>query len=179
MKQEIRVWDPLVRIFHWSIATCFAVSWISSGNWDSVHEKTGYVALSLVVIRLLWGLIGPRYARFTQFVRPPREVLAYLRAILSGREKRYVGHNPAGGAMILMLLGLMLVTGAAGWLYSTPSFHSWHWIKDVHEFLADCLMTCVVLHIGGVVLASRRHHENLARSMVTGRKRPPEPDDID
>ncbi|OKH89600.1 cytochrome b/b6 domain-containing protein [Thalassospira sp. TSL5-1] len=178
MNETIRVWDPLVRIFHWSLATCFAVAWISAENWDSLHEKTGYVALALVVFRLLWGLIGPRYARFTQFVRPPRDVLAYLRAIVTGHEKRYVGHNPAGGAMILLLLGLMAATGATGWLYSTPSYHDWHWIKEVHEFLANSLMVCVGLHVGGVLLASLRHHENLARSMINGRKRPPEPGDI-
>ncbi|PKR53291.1 cytochrome b/b6 domain-containing protein [Thalassospira marina] len=178
MTETVRVWDPLVRVFHWSFATCFAVAWISAENWDSLHEKTGYVALSLVVFRLFWGVIGPRYARFSQFVRPPREVLGYLRAIISGKESRYVGHNPAGGAMILVLLGLMAATGATGWIYSTPSYHGWHWIKDVHEFLATSLMVCVGLHVAGVLLASLRHHENLVRAMLTGRKRQADPGDI-
>ncbi len=103
-RRAVRVWDPLVRIFHWSLALSVATAWVTSGEWERAHEVAGYVAGGLVAARIAWGFSGSRYARFRQFVRPAPAVVAYLKAIAAGNERRYLGHNPAGGAMIVALL---------------------------------------------------------------------------
>ena len=174
----IRVWDPFVRTFHWALAASFAVAWLSSGNGEGVHAAAGYVAGGLVLLRILWGFVGPRYARFAQFVRRPGTVIDYLRAIGSGSERRYVGHNPAGGAMIVVLLAAMIATAVSGWLLTTDAFWGSTVMQHGHSALAHGVLALVVLHLAGVGLASLRHHENLIRAMVVGVKRPAEPGDV-
>ena len=102
--RTITVWDPLVRLFHWSLAVSFAVAWLTAEGWDGLHEWAGYAAAALIAFRLLWGLVGPRYARFTQFVPSPAAATRYVGAMTRGRESRYIGHNPAGGLMVITLL---------------------------------------------------------------------------
>lgn len=178
MNATVKVWDPLVRIFHWSLVTSFAVAWISADHWQDLHELAGYTAAALVVVRLVWGLIGPRHARFGQFVRAPGEVARYLGALLRGRERRHLGHNPAGGAMVVCLLGGLILLTASGWL-QTDLFWGEEWVEEVHEALANLLLLLAAVHVAGVLLASLRHRENLVRAMLTGRKRAPGPADID
>lgn len=175
---SVRVWDPLVRLFHWSLAASFLVAWLSADEWDDLHIWAGYAAAGLVTFRLLWGLAGPRYARFRQFLRRPREVLGFLGDMLRGQEARYIGHNPAGGAMILALLLAMAGTALTGWMYTTDAFWGVEWVEEIHELLANLLLVLVLLHIGGVLFASLRHGENLVRAMLTGRKRAPGAGDI-
>ena len=174
----IRVWDPLVRLFHWSLAASFALAWLTAEAWEDLHHWAGYAAAALVGFRLLWGLLGPRYARFSQFIRSPADVARYLAAILRGREPRYLGHNPAGGLMILALLAGMALTAATGWMYTTDMFWGVEWVEEIHEAAATLMLGLVGLHVAGVVVASLRHRENLALSMLTGRKRKPAPADI-
>lgn len=177
MNTTVKVWDPLVRLFHWSLVGAFALAWISADEWQNLHETTGYVVAGLVVLRVFWGLIGPRYARFGQFVQPPRRVLAYLADMRHGREARHIGHNPAGGIMVVALLaGLALLT-LSGWLGSDLLWGQ-EWIEETHELLANLLLALVALHVGGVVLASWRHREHLVKSMLTGRKRAPGERDV-
>src|SRR5471030_330200 len=107
---RIKVWDPFVRLFHWTLALSFALAWFSAKSWDDLHIWAGYAAGSLVVLRLVWGIIGARFARFSQFVRTPGKVLDYLKAVAVGREARYIGHNPAGGAMVIAPLLTILAT---------------------------------------------------------------------
>lgn len=174
----VRVWDPLVRVFHWSLAASFLVAWLSADEWESLHLWAGYAAAALVGFRLLWGLVGPRYARFRQFVKAPADLRAYLGEMLRGRERRHLGHNPAGGAMVAALLAGLAGLCLTGWLQTTGAFWGAEWVEAVHETLADLLLVLVGLHVGGVLWASLRHRENLARAMVTGRKRPPGPADV-
>jgi cytochrome b len=174
----IRVWDPLVRAFHWALAASFAVAWLSSENWDSLHNVAGFAAGALVVLRVLWGFFGPRYARFAQFVRSPDTVIAYLGAIKDGSERRYIGHNPAGGAMIVVLLVTMAATAVSGGLLTTDAFWGSAVLQHVHSLLAHGVLALVVVHLAGVALASLRHHENLARAMVVGVKRAAGPGDV-
>ena len=173
-----RVWDAFVRIFHWSLAASFAVAWISGEDWKSLHIWAGYAAGALIAMRLLWGLMGTQYARFAQFVRPPLAVANYLRDLATGREARYLGHNPAGGAMIVALLATLAGLCISGWLLTTDAFWGSEAMEGVHEALANVALALVALHIAGVVLASIRHHENLVRSMITGRKRACGPADV-
>ena len=100
----IRVWDPFVRAFHWSLALSFAVAWLSGEGSERLHELAGYAAGALVVARIAWGFLGTGYARFSEFVRSPAAVVDYLKSVVAGSERRFIGHNPAGGAMIVALL---------------------------------------------------------------------------
>ena len=111
------VWDAPVRVFHWLLAACFAVAWLSaeSERWQLLHITAGYTMAGLVVFRILWGLVGTRHARFSDFVRGPRAVAAYLKSLLRGRPEHHAGHNPAGALAILALLALALLTVATGW----------------------------------------------------------------
>ncbi len=174
----IRVWDPLVRGSHWALAASFAVAWLTSKNWEGLHVASGYVAGGLVALRVVWGFLGPRYARFTQFVRSPGTVIDYLRAIKDGSESRYIGHNPAGGAMIVVLLAAMAATAVSGWLLTTDAFWGSTVMQHGHSLLAHGVLALVVVHLVGVVLASLRHRENLVRAMIVGVKRPSEPGDV-
>ena len=165
------VWDPFVRLFHWSLVLSFAVAWFSSHSSEAIHHWAGYAAAALILMRLFWGMVGTRYARFTQFVRSPTTVVRYLADMVTGREARYVGHNPAGGAMVVALLIAMITTALSGWMMMTDAYFGVEWVEAAHSVAAHGLLALVLLHIGGVVLASLRHRENLVGAMVTGRKR--------
>ncbi len=178
----IRVWDPLVRLFHWSLVATFAIAFITEDDWLDLHLVAGYSVAALVAFRLLWGLSGTRYARFSQFVRPPSQVLTYLRQMLALRPPHHLGHNPAAGAMVIaLLISLVLVsiTGMAtlagegqgplvGTLLATVNSE---WLEEIHEFSANLTLLLVMLHVAGVAVSSLLEGENLVRAMVTGRKR--------
>ncbi len=174
----IRVWDPLVRTLHWALALSFAVAWLSSEHSGRLHELAGYVAGGLVLARVAWGFFGPGYARFSQFVQPPAAVGAYLRSIAAGSERRFIGHNPAGGAMIIVLLASMAATAATGWMLTTDAFWGSSAMQRTHSILAHGLLLLVLLHLCGVGLASMRHRENLVRAMLFGAKRAAGPGDV-
>jgi cytochrome b len=168
--KALRVWDPIVRLFHWGLVASFAIAWLTSSSRDETHQWLGLAAASLIAIRLAWGFIGSHYARFTQFIRRPANVLAYLIAILRGKEARYIGHNPAGGMMVLALLAGVSATGLTGYLMTTDTWFGDETIQTVHSLLANGMLLFIALHIGGVILASVRHKENLVKAMVTGNK---------
>ena len=179
---RIRVWDVLVRVLHWTLAAAVATALIS-GHWpprdfDAVHHTAGYVAAAAIALRLIWGFAGQRYARFAQFVRRPGTVLAYAHAMRSGREPRYIGHNPLGGWMVLLLWGTAAAVVLSGWLYTTDWLWGYEWLSDLHAALAWLILTLVIGHLGGVVVTSWRHRENLVGAMFSGSKRAPEGDDI-
>jgi len=115
-----RVWDLAVRLFHWGLVAAVAVAWLTADEWDDLHVIAGYSVAGLVAFRLVWGVIGGKYARFSQFLRGPSVVMAYLRDALVGHEKRYLGHNPAGAVMILALLVTLSATAFTGWLSQDP-----------------------------------------------------------
>lgn len=181
---EVLVWDPLVRIFHWALVLAFAVAFVTEDEWLTWHVLAGYTVLGLVLFRLLWGVIGTRHARFTDFVYPPAVIRAYFRDLWRLQPPRYLGHNPAGGLMvILFLLSLLatILTGLAAYgaeeqagplaeiMAGTGKLGKL--MEAVHEFCANFTLGLVVLHGGGVFLASLRHRENLVWAMITGRKR--------
>lgn len=168
---EIRVWDPFLRIFHWSQAALIGVAWLAAESLKGLHEWAGYAVAGLIALRVVWGFVGPPHARFADFLRRPQVVTAYLRDMVHGREARYLGHNPAGGAMVIALLAVTAATALTGWLQTTDAFWGSQLMEDIHETLATMTLVLVALHIGGVILASRRHHENLVRAMLTGTKR--------
>ena len=166
----VRVWDPLVRLFHWSLVTSFAVAWLSEEG-ESLHDGAGYVVLALVAVRVVWGFVGSRHARFRDFVPTPAALLAYLRRMLAARAERHLGHNPAGGAMIVALLAMLVLTAGSGWLMTTDRFWGVGWVEELHEIAAWLTLVMVAAHVAGVVFSSFAHRENLVRAMITGRKR--------
>ena len=167
----IKVWDPFVRVFHWSLATLFLGAYATGENAGQVHIAAGYAIAGLIALRIGWGLVGPRHARFSNFVRSPREVLTYLRDVIMFRAPRYLGHNPAGGVMIIALLVLLLGTGLTGYLMTTDVFWGAKWIEEVHEALANLTVGLIVFHVVGVLISSLKDGENLVKSMITGWKR--------
>ncbi len=112
--QSVKVWDPVVRIFHWSLVILFFVALATAEEAEGVHVAAGYMIIGLVILRVIWGFIGPRHARFTDFVRGPRKVLGYLKGLANGRPTYFEGHNPAGGAMIVAILVTLLFVGFTG-----------------------------------------------------------------
>jgi len=183
-QNEVRVWDPFVRIFHWSLVLTFTVAWISGDELEVLHINAGYAVLGLVLLRIVWGFIGTHHAHFRDFVYPPAEVKGFLRDTLKQRARRYLGHNPAGGAMIIvMLLSLVITTvtgiacygieGGAGplsMLAGAPEGGE-EMLEEVHEFFANLMVLLAVVHVIGVIVESRLNHESLTRAMLTGRKR--------
>ena len=184
---EIKVWDPLVRLFHWSLVAAFFIAYFTEDELQDVHVWAGYLIVGLLAVRLIWGVIGPHYARFNDFVRSPATTLTYTKDVLRGRAKRYIGHNPAGGAMITLLLLSLIVTtisgmalyGADAWrgplagLLQNVGEEGVDVLEEIHEFSANFTLALVGIHVLGVVWESLLHKENLVRSMFTGRKRAP------
>jgi cytochrome b len=180
---NVRVWDPFVRIFHWSLVLSFTVAWLSGEEVETLHAWAGYAVIGLVLLRLVWGLIGTRYARFSDFVYPPAQVKAFVGDTLQLRARRYLGHNPAGGAMIiLMLLCLVLVSvtglavygieagaGPLAMLAGSPGALE-EVFEETHEFLANLMVLLVFIHVAGVMVESLVHRDNLVKAMFTGRK---------
>jgi cytochrome b len=183
--KQVKVWDPLVRVFHWSLASFFLIAYVTEEDFLALHTWAGYAVLGLILVRVLWGFVGTRYARFSSFVFSPRQVVGFLKDTLRLRARRYIGHNPAGGAMILLLLASLLITTVSGiallgveenagplasWFAGSGEF----WedaLEGLHEFFANFTVLLVVVHVGGVIVESLLHRENLVRAMFTGFKR--------
>jgi len=185
--RDIQVWDPALRLFHWTLAGSFLVAYVTEDDWQWLHVNAGYLIGILILLRLVWGFVGPRYARFSDFVRTPREVLAYARDAVRFRAPRYVGHNPAAGAMVVALLVCLMLTVLTGIaLYGATDFAGplaglWRGevaadvLEEIHEAGANLTLFLVVLHLGGVLFTSREQGENLVKSMITGRKKGAQP----
>ncbi|MEJ8837839.1 cytochrome b/b6 domain-containing protein [Ramlibacter sp. AN1133] len=164
------VWDAPVRIFHWLMVASFAVAWLTSESerWQLVHVTAGYTMAGLVAFRIVWGVIGTRHARFSDFVRSPWKAIDYLVSLADRRPQRHTGHNPAGGLAILALITLAALTALTGW--ANYNEIAGHWMEEVHEILASTMLGLVVLHVAAVVISSVLHRENLVAAMIHGRK---------
>ena len=194
------VWDLGVRIGHWVLVAAFAVAYLTGGEALEFHEWAGYVVAAYVVCRLIWGFIGSKYALFGDFLYGPRRALTYLRDMVRGRARRYLGHSPAGSFMVFALLIMLAGTVTTGMAelavthgegpFSTllqarsadrlsqatslratgTSEEQESMLREVHELFANLTLVMIALHIVGVLVASIAHRENLVVSMVTGRK---------
>ncbi|WP_295750033.1 cytochrome b/b6 domain-containing protein [Undibacterium sp.] len=165
------VWDMPLRLFHWSLALCFAGAWLTAESeiWKLWHISFGYSMGLLVGFRLIWGVLGTRYARFSEFVKGPSAVKAYLLSHLRGQAQQHVGHNPAGALAIIAILLSTVIIVVSGYL--TYQEIGGEWLSEVHEVMASLLMAIVVLHIAAVVATSVIQKENLVRAMLTGKKK--------
>lgn len=202
----IKVWDPVVRYGHWLLVLLFGVAWFTEDDLLGLHAWAGYGIATLLVVRTIWGFVGPRHARFADFTFRPRVIGAYVTDLLAFRARRYIGHSPAGGAMVFALLLSLAATAGTGmatyairdgkgplapWLAAAGTATSaaagevrvesdrrdgkrrkpGRTIKGVHEFFANLTLVLIILHVGGVALASLAHRENLPRAMLSGVKR--------
>lgn len=180
--QEIKVWDPFVRIFHWSLALFFTVAYLTEDDFETVHFYMGYAISALIGFRLLWGIVGPKYARFSSFITGRDKVVSYLKSLITGNAEHYVGHNPAGGMMVVALLLMLAMTcffgmtllafDGGGPLAGTfVTVLNEDLVEELHELCANGTLLLVFVHIAGVIVSSFLHRENLVRAMVTGVKK--------
>lgn len=168
--QKILVWDWPVRLGHWLMVGGFIVAWLTSESetFRLLHVISGATVLAVATFRLPWGFIGSRYARFVDFVHGPRAVKDYAAGLLKLEPAHHVGHNPAGGWAIVLLLGLGILTGLSGW--ANYNEIGGDFLEELHEGLAVTMLTVVFIHIAGVLSGSLMHGENLVRAMLNGRK---------
>lgn len=202
---QVKVWDLFVRVFHWTLVAAFAVAYVTEDEAMALHVWAGYLVGGLVLLRIVWGVIGPKHARFSDFVCGPFTAWRYLIDLFLFRARRHIGHSPAGGVMVLVLMTGCLVTvwtgmqqyaaeeGKGPLAWDAPAVAAQAQADederegrddnddddeddgdgegDLHEWLAHFTFLTVLFHVGGVILASIAHKENLIRAMITGRKR--------
>jgi len=169
----VKVWDWPVRVFHWTLAASVIGAFVTgeSEDFERLHQTLGWVAAGLIAFRVVWGLVGTRYARFTEFVRPPKAVWAYVKSLRSDQPQHFVGHNPVGAVAVIVLMGLTALSVCTGWLALADD--AAEWVEEAHEIAANTLITLVLVHVIGVLWSSRTHGENLLKAMLTGRKTAP------
>ncbi|HSN42259.1 MAG TPA: cytochrome b/b6 domain-containing protein [Burkholderiales bacterium] len=169
-KTKVLIWDLPTRVFHWLLAASFLGAFVTaeSERFRDVHVALGYTMLGLIGFRLLWGVIGTRYARFGSFAFGPRSVVRYVKSLFTRSPQHHPGHNPAGSWAIYALLALAVVTGLTG--YAAYNDLGGDWGEELHEAIANAMLAVVFVHIAGVVVSSLIHRENLARAMISGYK---------
>lgn len=188
--KKVKVWDPAVRLFHAGLALVIAGAFLTAEDDDTthLHARIGLGLVALLLFRLIWGFVGSPPARFSAFLRSPREVLAYGRALLRGRAPLHLSHNPLGGVMVVVMMTVLAVAGASGLLvYLGPEFEGplspWlpmalaKGIAELHELTAWAATGLIGLHVVGVIASSLLERQNLPLAMITGMKRAPEGDE--
>jgi cytochrome b len=166
----VKVWDPFVRLFHWSLVTCVMLNQFVLEAGETPHTWVGYAASALVVARLVWGFVGSRHARFVDFFPTPSRLQRHFRALRHGQHPAYVGHNPLGALMMLALMGIVLLLAVTGWLQTTDAFFGEEWLMALHAWLANGLLVAAGLHAAAAILMGRLERVHLVRAMVTGVK---------
>jgi len=172
MPAAVPVWDLPLRLIHWTLAASVLTAWFTANVFDAVHEIAGYTVIVVLVLRLIWAVAGNRYARLHKSVRPLRITLVYLRQLMRGEPGRYLGLNPAGAAMAVVLLLSLAVSSLSGWMQVTERYFGDEWVERVHTWSSNLVLTLAIVHVLGVLLVCVLQKENLVRAMITGKKRP-------
>ena len=178
----VKAWDPLIRVFHWSLVFFFLLAFITEDDWLNLHVQAGYAVTLLIGFRLLWGLVGTRNARFSRFVKAPKVVMSHLRGMLTFKGSHYLGHNPVAAVMVILLLssialvafsGMVMIASEGQGPLADTLFSSWRgeWMEEVHEFLANFTLLLIFAHVTGVLFSSLLERENLVKAMWTGSKK--------
>ena len=170
MSLRIYVWDPLVRLFHWTLVASFTANAFFTDPERSLHRYVGYGIAALLIFRLLWGVVGSPYARFTSFPPSPRGALAQVRDILAGRSNAHPGHSPLGALMIYNLLLTLCVISLSGYLMTTVAYFGIDWVEGLHEVSVTWAEISIAAHLVAVLFESRRLRVNLPAAMITGHK---------
>jgi len=171
-----KIWDPFVRAFHWSLAGLFAANALIVDDDSWIHDRVGYAVAVLVGLRILWGVVGPRHARFATFAPTASDVTGQIADIATRRRRAHLGHTPLGALMIFNLLLSLLAICASGYMMTLDAFWGVEWVEEVHEGLVTWAEISIIAHVAAVLYESRRTGINLPRAMITGTKRVP--DDI-
>jgi len=174
--QTVKVWDLFVRLFHWSLVVTFTLEALVLDEDSNLHEQVGYFVLALIGARIIWGLVGTKYARFSSFKPSIPAAIGQLGDMATQRETAHMGHSPLGALMIYNLLVSIALIGFTGWLMTTNMFWGSDGIEELHEGLVIWAGASVGVHIVAVIFESRRSHVNLAKAMVTGYKTLPKQD---
>jgi len=184
LKPTVKVWDLFVRVSHWLIVLLVASAWLSSEIGDAEfkwHSWNGYALFVLVLSRLIWGLVGSTTARYSDFLKAPKQAFIYLRDLHQGKEAKYLGHNPAGGWMALMLW-LVLIAQAITGMFSSDdvifdgpfsyyvSSATVSTITAAHHLLFNVLVLLVMFHVFAVLYHEYVKKEALIAAMITGNK---------
>ncbi len=173
--ETVAVWDPWVRVLHWTLAGSILVAWLTHEGAGWVHFTAGYTALAVICLRIGLGFLSQsEHTRFSSFIRSIPATWAYARNVVRRQEQRFIGHNPLGGWMIVALLLTVTISGGSGWLYTTDRFWGIAWVGETHAISSELLVWLLALHLVGVVFTSWRHRENLVAAMIFGRKRGPD-----
>lgn len=168
--ESIYVWDRFIRIFHWSLVSCVLLDYFVIDDGEAVHRWLGYAAFALVLARLVWGFIGSKYARFSDFLPTPSRIIKHLRHMIYGEQDRHVGHNPLGAMMMFALMALVLALGVTGFMQGLDFYWGEEWLMDLHDTLADILISLAIVHALAAIVMSRIEHTNLIKAMITGFK---------
>jgi cytochrome b len=167
----VKVWDPLVRVVHWTVVTACMLNLFVLEEGKYWHRMTGYIVVASLVIRFLWGFVGTRHARFSDFFPTPASVKSQIVSIVKGSEERFLGHNPLASVMMLTLMTLLAATCLTGWMSTLDAFWGQKWLEELHGAIANSIMVLAGIHAVAALIESWRHRENLVWAMVTGRKR--------
>lgn len=165
------IWDPVVRLFHWTLALAFLLNYAVIEDGGETHERVGYYCLAILSVRVVWGFVGPRNARFSDFFPTPARVRHHVTLLRRGRIEAHEGHNPLGGLMILALMICVALTGLTGWMLELDAFWGEDWAEELHEAMANLTMILVLVHVSAVLLFSWLGPVNLVRTMITGRRK--------
>ena len=184
MKDKILVWDLPLRLFHWGFAVSVLGAWVThelGEDYISLHMQIGYVALGLVIFRIIWGFIGPYYSQFKSFFPSPKNVLCYIKSFKSTSGKTYLGHNPVGSLSVFAMLFLILIQSISGLfmndeIFTTGPYHNAFGgeidkvMKFIHHNAFDLMKFLIFIHIGAIVYYKVVKKQALASSMITGKK---------
>ena len=191
-------WDPGVRLSHWLIAAAVIINGLISEPGGTIHIWIGWIAMAVLVIRLVWGVIGPREARFTAFLPDPRAAVSHLFSLVRGKPKEYPSHNPAGTIMVYALWACLAAVIATGLILTDaktpitiakeraaveqgdwsvlagndegeePAEDSGEIVKAIHETAANLMLILALVHVAGVAAESYALRRNLVRPMIKG-----------
>lgn len=167
---SVPVWDIWVRITHWAVALGIFANLLITEAGSDIHEYVGYAVAALVVSRLIWGFVGTRYARFTDFFPTPSRIKAHIDDLTQHRYQGHLGHNPFGALMMFGLWAVILGLGITGYLQTTDQFWGDDTIQELHEILANSMYVLVPIHVISAIMMGRLQKQNLVRSMITGKK---------
>lgn len=166
-----RVWDPFVRLFHWSLVAAVLLDQFVLEEGETAHRWVGYAAAALVLARIGWGFIGSPPARWSTFFPTPSRVARHLLELTAGRVMPYRSHSPIGALMMLVLMSLVLGLALTGWMQGLDAFWGDEWLQELHEWLANGLIVLAGLHAAAALVLGRLEGIDLVRAMVTGVKR--------
>ena len=166
-----KLWDPLVRLFHWSLVFIFFANYFFNEEGDDWHQWLGYAAVAWLVVRFVWGFFGRGAARWADFFPTPARLSTHIRALVRGEAYHRMGHSPLGGLVMVIMMLCILSLGITGYMMQEIDyFWGEDWLEDLHGWIANSLLALVIVHVFAALFESYRLKENLPLSMVTGKR---------